>query len=319
MSWIKENKLKFLAIILFFIILGIITIYLVNDNFSAIRNDPFSTSKINILIAGYDSSINGPPRADTIMLASIDMDSNDIGVLFIPRDTRVEIPAYGKEKINASHAYGGIELTTKTLENFLDIPIDYYVETDFNGFTDIIDSIGGVNLHIEKPLYYVDKAGGVNIDLPAGDVHLNGEESLDYVRYRGRIKGDIGRVERQQKFVKAVIDKFLSPEIIIKAPKIYNNLIKSVNTNIPIKDVTPFLKVLKNMDLNNLETEMLPGKPKYINDVSYWLADRDELNILVDNLIRSKEYIKNKKYDLIIYNGNGKSGLAREAADSLEK
>lgn len=320
MAGIKNKRNWLIGLVAVLILMGIVISFLLNDKFSAIKNDPFSTSKLNILVVGYDSSINGPPRADTIMIASVDLATEDIGVLFVPRDTRVEIPGHGIGKINASHAYGGIELTDKTLENFLDIPIDYYVETDFNGFSEIIDAIGGVNLDIEKPLQYVDKAGGVNIDLPAGDnIHLNGEESLDYVRYRGPIKADIGRIQRQQKFIQAVMDKILSPNIIVKLPEIYNNVNESVNTNIPLKDVSPFLKLAKNTNLNSLETDMVPGEPKYINEVSYWLPKKDELDILVNNLIKSKEYIKNSKYKVSLYNGNGKSGLAGQVADTLNK
>lgn len=320
MAGIKNKRNWLIGLVAVLILLGIIISFLVNDKFSAIQNDPFSTSKLNILVVGYDSSINGPPRADTIMIASVDLKTKDIGVLFVPRDTRVEIPGHGTGKINASHAYGGIELTDKTLENFLDIPIDYYVETDFNGFADIIDAIGGVNLDIEKPLEYEDKAGGVNIDLPAGDnIHLNGEEALDYVRYREPAKADIGRIQRQQKFIQAVMDKILSPDIIVKLPDVYNNVTDAVNTNIPLKDVSPFVKLAKNTDLNSLETDMVPGKPKYINEVSYWIPENEELDILVNNLIKSKEYIRNSKYKVSLYNGNGKSGLAGEVADTLNK
>ena len=320
MAAIKNKRNWLIGLIVLLILTGISTSFLINDKFSAIKNDPFSTSKLNILVVGYDSSINGPPRADTIMIASVDLATKDIGVLFVPRDTRVKIPGYGIGKINASHAYGGIELTDKTLEKFLDIPIDYYVETDFNGFSDIIDSIGGVNIDIEKPLNYVDKAGGVNIDLPAGkNIHLNGGEALDYVRYRGPVKADIGRIQRQQKFIKAVMDKILKPDIIVKLPDIYKNVTDAVNTNIPLKDVSPFIKLAKNTELNSLEIDMVPGEPKYINEVSYWLPNKDKLNILVNNLIKSKEYIKNSEYKVSLYNGNGKSGLAGDVADTLNK
>lgn len=315
----QKKRLFLIGTILILIIIGIITAFLLNDKFSAVKRDPFSTSKLNILVAGYDSSINGPPRADTIMIASVDIKSKDIGVLFIPRDTRTFIPGHGKGKINASHAHGGIELTDKTLENFLDIPIDYYIETDFNGFADIIDAIGGVKINIKKPLHYVDKAGDLYIDLPAGNVELNGKEALEYVRYREPIKGDIGRVERQQKFVRAVMDKILSPEIIVKLPNIYKKVIKSVNTNIPFKDISPFVKLAKDMNLDHVETAMISGRPDYINGVSYWLPDKEKVEIIVDNLIRSKEYIKNSRYKVSIYNGNGKPGLAGDMADILTK
>lgn len=314
----KKLNFKIIGLIILLLII-IFSLYIfLNDDFSLLDLNPFRESKINILVAGYDSTINGPPRADTIIVASVDLSSKKVGLLFIPRDTRVKISDRGLDRINASHAYGGIELLKDTVEDFIDIKLDYYLETDFNGFADIIDLIGGIDIHIDKPLHYVDKAGGLYINLPAGDVHLNGEKALQYVRYRGN-KGDIGRVARQQKFVEALMNKAISSQTLLNTPSIYKEVMNSVNTNIPLKDVTPFLKLAKNLDLNKVKTEMVPGKPEYINNASYWIADENALNIIVDNLIRSKEYIQNDKYQITILNGNGVSGVATKTGEELKK
>lgn len=316
---IKGHKWKLIALIILIIIISLSLYILFNDNFSLMNLNPFRKSKLNVLVAGYDSSINGPPRADTIIVASINLNTNKIGLLFIPRDTRVKINGHGYDRINSAHAYGGIELLNETVEDFLNIKLDYYLETDFQGFEEIIDLIGGIDIHINKPLRYKDEAGGVNINLPAGDVHLNGEKALQYVRYRGDKLGDIGRVARQQKFIEAVMKKATSSSVILNLPSIYNEVRNSVNTNIPIEDVSPFVKLAKKADLNNLKTEMVPGKPEYINGASYWIADEEGLDIMVNNLIRSKEYIQNDHYYVTILNGNGISGLAGEAGEELEK
>ncbi|MCF8000342.1 MAG: LCP family protein [Halanaerobiales bacterium] len=316
MAW---SKWKTIVLILLIIIVSLSLYILFNDNFSLLDLNPFRKTKLNVLVAGYDSSINGPPRADTIIVASINLNTNKIGLLFIPRDTRVKINGHGYNRINSAHAYGGIELLNETVEDFLNIKLDYYLETDFQGFEEIIDLIGGINIHISKPLRYVDEAGDVNINLPAGDVHLNGEKALQYVRYRGDKLGDIGRVSRQQKFIEAVMKKATSSNVILNLPSIYNEVMNSVNTNIPIKDVSPFVKLAKKADLNNLKTEMVPGKPEYINGASYWIANEESLEIMVNNLIRSKEYIQNDQYYVTILNGNGISGLASEVGEELEK
>ncbi|MGM0445104.1 MAG: LCP family protein [Bacillota bacterium] len=316
---LKKVNWKIIGLIIFLLIISLTLYIYLNDDFSLLDLNPFRESKVNILVAGYDSNINGPPRADTIIVASVDLSSNQIGLLFIPRDTRVKINGRGYNRINAAHAYGGIELLNETVEDLIDIKLDYYLETDFNGFADIIDLIGGLDIYIEKPLHYVDKAGGVNIDLPAGNVHLNGEKALQYVRYRGDKLGDIGRVSRQQKFVEALMNKAISSQTLFNSPSIYKEVMNSVNTNIPLKDVTPFLKLVNKLDLNKIKIEMVPGKPEYINNASYWITDEDALDIMVDNLIRSKEYIQNDKYNITILNGNGVSGVANKAGDELKK
>lgn len=313
-----RNIIVFTAFI-FLILLGIMLSFIMDTEFWALQNNPFRDSKLNILVVGYDSSINGPPRADTIILASIDLKSKEMGILSIPRDTRVKIPDYGMNRINATHAYGGIELTANTLESYLGVQIDYYLETDFQGFARIIDAIGGVEIEIKEPLNYVDKAGGLYIDLPAGKQVLNGDKSLQYVRYREEVKGDIGRVERQQRFIKAMVKRLLNPDIIIKIPAIYKETRNTVNTNIPLQDAGPFVWLIKDLKLENLETVMLPGQPEYINGASYWIADRPQLDIVINNLIRSKEYIKNSQYQLTVLNGNGETGLATSISDELNK
>ncbi|MBS3810717.1 MAG: LCP family protein [Halanaerobiales bacterium] len=316
---LKKINWKIIIIVVLLIIISLYLYIFFNDDFSLLDLNPFKKSKLNIIVAGYDSSINGPPRADTIIVASINLSNNKIGLLSIPRDTRIKISGHGYGRINAAHAYGGIDLLNETVEDFLNIKLDYYLETDFKGFENIIDTIGGIEVTINKPLHYIDKAGGLYIDLPAGNVHLDGDKALQYVRYRDDTLGDIGRVARQQKFIEALMEKITSTNNILKLPSIYNELMSTVNTNIPFKDVTPFLKLAKNINMHNLKTDMVPGTPEYINGASYWIPDQDSLNIVVDSLIRSKEYIQNDQYYITILNGNGVSGAANKAADELKK
>lgn len=315
----KSKKIAITVILIGLVLAGFLIGYILNNDFSAHEQEPFATSRLNILVVGYDSTINGPSRADTIMVVSLDLEQGGIGILSIPRDTRVEIPGHGMGKINASHAYGGVELVDQTLELLLDIPIDYYVETDFEGFSSIIDALGGITVNIEEPLHYVDEAGGVNIDLPAGRVDLDGDKALQYVRYRGKAYGDIGRVQRQQKFVRAVLDQALKPGTVVKLPAIYREMKQAVNTNIPLNDITPFVKLAASLDFSKMETAMLPGEPKYIDGVSYWLADKQEMKVVLNNLIRSKEYVQNSQYYISVYNGNGAPGSAGKMAEELEK
>jgi hypothetical protein len=113
--------------------------------------------------------------------------------------------------------------------------------------------------------------------------------------------------------------KAVSSQVIFNLPGIYKEVMDSLNTNIPIKDITPFVKLAKNADLSNMKTEMVPGRPEYINGASYWIPEKESLQIMVNNLIRSKEYIQNDQYYITILNGNGVSGVAGEVGEELEK
>ncbi len=315
----KLTDWKYIALIIFLVIIGVTMAFLWNDELSQISSEgPFEDNKVNILAVGYDADVNGPSRADTIILISIDVDTKEAGLIFLPRDTYISSEKRNFTKLNSSHVYGGIELTEATIEEMLKIEIDYYLETDFKGFERIIDRLGGVNVKVTEHLNYVDKAGGLYINISAGQQNLNGKEALQYVRYRDE-RGDIGRIERQQKFVDAVFAKVLSPTIITKVPGIIKEVNDAINTNIPVQDITPFLNTAKEINLNQIETKMLPGEPKYLNGISYWVPDLEEAEIMVDNLVRNKSYIQNKDYQLTVLNGVGESGAASATAELLEK
>jgi LCP family protein required for cell wall assembly len=315
----KLTDWKYISLIIFLVIIGVTMAFLWNDELTKISSEgPFEENKVNILAVGYDSNVNGPSRADTIILISLDVDTNEAGLIFLPRDTYINSAKRNFTKLNSSHVYGGIKLTQETIEEMLKIDIDYYLETDFKGFEKIIDRLGGVNVNVSQNLNYVDKAGGLYINISAGQQNLNGKEALQYVRYRDE-RGDIGRIERQQKFVDAILAKILSPAIVTKIPGIIKEVNETINTNIPIQDITPFLNTAKKINLNQIETKMMPGEPRYINGISYWVPDLEEANIMVDNLVRNKSYIQNKDYQLTVLNGVGESGAASKTAELLEK
>ncbi|MGI6658814.1 MAG: LCP family protein [Dethiobacteraceae bacterium] len=131
----------------------------------------------NIMILGVDQRTNEPARADTIIIVSINNDTDEVAMISIPRDSRVEIPGRGLDKINHAMAFGGINLMRATVEKLLGVPMHHYVYTNFAGFENIVDSIGGVNLNVERTI----TAGGVT--LQPGSQTLSGKEALAYVRF----------------------------------------------------------------------------------------------------------------------------------------
>jgi len=131
-----------------------------------------------------------------MFVATIDEATKSVSLLSVPRDTRVKIPGHGWDKINHAYANGGSQLSQKAVENLLGIPIDYYVTIDFAGFYKIVDAVGGVDVDVEKRMYYEDPYDELVIDIQPGMQHMNGKTAIQYVRYRDS-EGDIGRIERQ--------------------------------------------------------------------------------------------------------------------------
>lgn len=162
---------------------------------------------ISILILGVDSRPSDIGRTDTMIVAVLDPESNRVTLSSLPRDTYVDIIGKGyKSKVNHAYQYG-LPTVLATVEEFYGIPIDYYMTIDFQGFKNAVDELGGVDIDVEKDMQYVDRAGGLYIDLKKGYQTLDGEQALGYSRFRSDSAGDLGRIERQQKVIKALVDK----------------------------------------------------------------------------------------------------------------
>lgn len=243
--------------------------------------------KATIMIMGVDERADDVGRSDTLMIATIDPKADQAALLSIPRDTRVKIKGHGYDKINAAYAYGGEKLTQSTVEDFLGVNMDHYVIVNVKAFQRIIDAIGGIDIDVEKRMYYEDPwddDGGLLIDLRPGLQHMDGKTAVTYVRYRDE-EGDIGRIKRQQAFMKACMDKVTSPTIITKLPSVIAEVFESVKTDMSLRQLLEFAGSLKEAKGNGLKTEMVPGRPLYIEGVSYWIPKVSELRTaLVDTL-----------------------------------
>lgn len=243
--------------------------------------------KSSIMLMGIDQRDDDVGRSDTLMIATIDPKKDQASLLSIPRDTRVKIKGYGFDKINAAYAYGGHKLTQDTVEKFLGVPMNHYVIINIQAFQRIIDVIGGIDINVEKRMYYEDPwddDGGLVIDLQKGEQHMDGKTAITYVRYRDE-EGDIGRVHRQQNFMKALMDKMVSPSVIPQIPSIIKEVLSSVKTDLSFREMLEFAGTLREAQKNGLKTEMVPGRPLYIDEISYWIPDITKLrNILANTL-----------------------------------
>ena len=235
--------------------------------------------KTTILIMGVDIRKDDTGRSDTMMVATIDPKLDSASLLSVPRDTRVRIYGYGYDKINAAFAYGGEPLAERTIENFLGIDIDHYVVIDTSSFVKIIDAIGGIDIDVEKRMKYEDPwddNGGLHINLFPGLQHMDGKTAVTYVRYRDS-EGDIGRIKRQQKFMAACMEKVMSPTFIPRIPAVLREVLDAVDTDMTTRQLLELAGALKSAQENGLETDMVPGYPLYIEDISYWIPDVAEL------------------------------------------
>lgn len=247
--------------------------------------------RLNVLLLGVDARDGETnTRTDTIILASVDPKSKQMSLLSIPRDTRVNIPGHGWDKINSASVYGGLDTTMEVVSDLLGIPVKYYVRADFSGFKNIVDELGGVTLDVEQNMYHYDPddGGAYTIDLKKGVQRLDGDKALQYVRYRDYAMGDIDRTAHQQKFLVALAKEMLQPSTILKLPSLVPEVNKYVKTNLSLSNMMTLAQAGKKLEDGSIVAQTLPGRPININGGSYWGVDPDEARQMVANLFKGE-------------------------------
>ena len=252
---------------------------------------PFGNKRRNILLLGVDSNGEGTDpfegtRTDTIILMNIDPRSKSLNALSIPRDSKVYLPEdHGIQKINAAHAIGGIGMTIKTIEDTLGVKIDRYIMVHDQAVKEIVDALGGVDIYVEKNMHYNDYSGKLFINLQKGMNHLSGKEVVGYLRFRHDAMGDIGRTQRQQWFLRGLMESLKKPETITKLPEIINVANKYIKTNMSFYELSQYAGLAKHLDMDKIEIAMLPGAPNKKGYISYWILDPEKTQEVVDRLI----------------------------------
>lgn len=302
----KRRKIRWTRLVVLLVFLLIVltsfswaAIYTYNKVFSVpalatkVENSkqPEPVSKyINILLLGVDDGDNenpgAPKRSDTMIVASINPEDGKINLLSIPRDTKVAIPGHnGTEKITHAFFYGGSSLAIRTVEDLLQIPIHHVVTIDWQAFIKTIDILGGVDLYVENNMNYEDPYANLAIHLTKGYQHLDGSQSGQYVRFRSDELGDIGRVQRQQRFLKALTEQTLQFGNIFKVPSFIQVIDQYVTTDITGFKMVKIANSLRKFKSGDLYTEMLPGNFATINGLSYWVHNKEQTQQLVERML----------------------------------
>ncbi|HFJ9279035.1 MULTISPECIES: LytR family transcriptional regulator [Bacillus] len=209
---------------------------------------------ISILLMGVDQEGNGTGRSDSLMLFTLNQKTKSMKITSIPRDSYTEIVGKGKkDKINHAYAFGGIDMAVKTVENFLNVPVDHYIEVNMAGFKDIVDAVGGVD--VNNDLEFTSR----NQHFAKGNIHLNGETALKYTRMRYEDpRGDFGRQMRQRQVIQAVIKKGASVSSLASYGDVLKAIEKNVKTSLTQEQMFDIQKNYKDC-MENSEEIQIPG------------------------------------------------------------
>lgn len=237
--------------------------------------DPFS-----VLLLGIDERDNDTGRTDTMIVVTVNPDKGTMKMLSIPRDSRVEIVGNNTtEKINHAYARGGIPMSIATVENVLDIPIDFYVAVNMDGFLSIVDVLGDIEVNNDMDLVFRDYS------FPKGEIHLNGEEALIFSRIRYEDpRGDFGRQIRQKQLIEALLGKAKNPSILLKMDGIMDVVGENITMNFSQSQILNLQKLYSKLDKNIEQLQFEQGEGTRINGYWYYLLDEDELDIIQSDL-----------------------------------
>lgn len=229
---------------------------------------------VNALLLGVDQRAGDRGRSDTMILLSLNPNTDSMVMLSIPRDTYVNIPGRGMDKINHAYAFGGAELSVQTVEETFDIPIHVYGRVNMEGFQQGIDALGGVTVQNS----FAFSQGGSTF--PEGEITLNGAQALDYIRMRKNDpRGDFGRNDRQRQVIAAAIDKAANFSSITKFGDILEIVGSNVQTDLDMKRIQTLFSDYLNTR-KNIETLQISGSGQKMNGIYYYVVPEAEFSRL---------------------------------------
>ncbi|GAE47929.1 cell envelope-associated transcriptional attenuator LytR-CpsA-Psr [Mesobacillus boroniphilus JCM 21738] len=214
-----------------------------------------------------------------MIVLTVNPNLNSVKMLSIPRDTRTEIVGKGfQDKINHAYAFGGVEMSMNTVENFLDIPVDYYMQINMEGFKDIVDSVGGVTVNNDLDFTYE------GTHFPKGNITLNGKKALSYSRMRYEDpRGDFGRQQRQRQIIQAVIKEGASLSSLTNYNEIFSALSTNIKTNFTFNEMVEIQSKYKSAGAN-IEQMAIKGSGSKIDGIYYLQVDEFEKQRIQEKL-----------------------------------
>ncbi|PKR85059.1 transcriptional regulator [Heyndrickxia camelliae] len=234
-----------------------------NKNAKSFQGEEVKFGKINVLLLGSDSRGEKHARTDSIMIAHYDQNTHEPKLISIMRDSFVDIPGYGRQKINAAYAIGGTELLRKTIKENFGIDINYYAVVDFKGFEKVVDVIApkGIEVDVPSKMSY-----GIGMTLQPGKQVLHGDKLLGYVRFRHDNLSDFGRVQRQQEVIEKLKDQAMSMTSLLKLPKILGVINPYLDTDLDTPTLFTLGKDLLTNKSSKVQTLRIPVNGSYTNE-----------------------------------------------------
>lgn len=295
--------------------------------------EPFpGRDRVTLLLIGADDRPHEPGRSDTMILVFLNPRNHQAAMLSVPRDLKVPIPGHGSTKINASYAYGGVELTRRTIQQVFGVHIDYYAKADFKGFVEIVDTLGGVEVEVPdvegggRGMNYDDNWDNLHIHLKPGWQRLDGKQAIGFVRYRksntpGLGDGDFGRAARQQQFLKAMVEQKLRLSNALQLARVAPKVLRWVDTDMSVREAAELALVLKDVKQHNLlQVDLQPYLRDYRTSEGWFVLCSDEgIRSILDEIDQHLRSSPASGLQVTVLNGCGRAGVAAAAGERLSR
>ena len=268
----------------------------------------------------------GGERGDVIMLVHLDQATGEARMLSIPRDLWVDIPGNGEGKINSAYSYGGPSLMVQTIRENLGIEVNHYVEVDFVGFIEMVDELGGIEMTFPYPAR--DAKSGLSVE--AGTQMLDGEQALAFARSRKYQEyqndawvsvdaSDLGRTQRQQEVVRAILTEMKTPASIAEAGQIAGSMAEhmTVDAAFATSSVASLAWDFRGLVTGSIDGQTLPVYGDSVNGASIVMAAEPESSAMIDGFLSGVETIESAPLRVQVLNGNGIAGAASAMSERL--
>jgi LCP family protein required for cell wall assembly len=292
---------------------------------------------LTILIIGSDRRLGQPDvgaRSDTLIVVRLDPSTSSVSMLSVPRDLLVNIPGYGQNKINAAYSFGGAKLSLEVVKQLLGVPINDFIDVNFDGFIRVVDKLSGAYLMIDRR-YYNNTAvtGYASIDIQPGYQLLNGHQSLNFVRFRHDQNGDFTRIVRQQMFLRAMKRQLANSATITSFPRLFS--VATIMSHYVISDIGSLSKIYRlvslalHLDTNHIYQTHIEGSTPMIGGISYVAATPQQVSSAVQQFLHPVEapaqkqpkpsvsQLPRSQVKVTVLNGSGQTGVAATVAAAL--
>lgn len=254
---------------------------------------PVLKDRFNLLVLGVDERVDDLGRSDTMLFFSVPSDGSQPLLISIPRDTMVwKKEDQNYDRINTIYPISGIDATVQAIRNLLGVPVDGYIKVNIEGFVKLVDIMGGVRIMVDEAMDYDDPYQDLYIHIQPGNQVLDGQTSMEYVRFRADGLGDIGRIARQQKFLKAAMDQALSLNNLANIPKMIKQGFSMIETNISMNKLLSLANTIVRNGISDFHSVTLPGDGLYYGDASLWMLRMEEMYALIAALMIPEDRVE---------------------------